>query len=441
MEEGREIFLRNKEKEIVGKVLCSEIHFEALSKYSWHRTKAKDFYASSTFEGKSILMHKFIMNTLCGLKTPENNVIDHINNQKIDNRISNLRFVTRSQNAQNRKKKTNRTSNFHGVYVHAKGNKRFLARVRHNGRSVYLGRFITEAEAVKAFDHYVANHDDIKSPMNDESLREYYKSVPLCSTDKLKSKQYINVFSEGKRFRARIRLNGRKLNIATTDTALEAAQKYDEYVVKHNLSNKLNFPEQHSDFVYVPPIKTKIVNEENGTIQISVNGKAKDNSVLIDKDDYERIKHGTCHINNNYVIIFLNGKNQALHRFLSNETRSGFLVDHINGNTFDNRKSNLRSVTIKGNAENTSKRTNSKSKYFGVTARSNKWSAILKHNGKRILDKTESTELLAALRRDVFILTNPILKDSLYKLNFQWTKENNDDYKQAFPDCDWRYKI
>lgn len=440
MEEGKEIVLLNKEKEIVGIALCSVHHYDALSKKSWHRSRANDFYACATIGGKTVFMHTFIMNTLCGLKTPENNFIDHINNQKLDNRVSNLRFVTKSQNAQNRRKNANSTSKFKGVSVSSKGTKRFIAKVRHNKKTIYLGKFITEAEAVKAFDYYVANHDDIKTPMNDESLRDYYKSLPQISKSRNKSQQYISVTHTGKRFRSRIKLNGKTIHIATKDTAIEAARAYDEFIVKNNLSNALNFPEEHTDFTYTPSIKTKIIKEENGTVEISINGKGSDEAVLIDKEDYERIKHGTCHVNNNYVSIYIGGKNYRLHRYLLNENRTCFYVDHINGNTFDNRKNNLRSVTSKGNAENTSKRANCASKYLGVIGHKNKWFACLKHDGKRILFKTEPTELQAACRRDIFILTNPLLKDSCYKLNFEWTQDDNENYKRPFPEYPWKYK-
>jgi len=43
-----------------------------------------------------------------------------------------------------------------------------------------------------------------------------------------------------------------------------------------------------------------------------------------------------------------------LHRFI--KSKKGFLVDHINGDIFDNRKSNLRNVTEKQNSWNAKKR-------------------------------------------------------------------------------------
>lgn len=67
--------------------------------------------------------------------------IDHINGQRSDNRIANLRLVNRSQNHQNRK----------GVRGAAMDSGRWTARIGVDGKSIYLGRFDTEEEARAAY--------------------------------------------------------------------------------------------------------------------------------------------------------------------------------------------------------------------------------------------------------------------------------------------------
>ena len=69
--------------------------------------------------------------------------IDHIDGNKINNRISNLRDVSNQENAFN--------------FVNAKGyswdpiNKKFAARIKLNYRNKFLGRFNTEEEARNAY--------------------------------------------------------------------------------------------------------------------------------------------------------------------------------------------------------------------------------------------------------------------------------------------------
>ncbi len=84
---------------------------------------------------------------------PPKNEIDHLNRNRADNRINNLRCVTRSVNLRNASMKRNNTSGVTGVYL-LKGKGKWLAKGWANGKSAYLGLFddIAEAEAaVKAF--------------------------------------------------------------------------------------------------------------------------------------------------------------------------------------------------------------------------------------------------------------------------------------------------
>lgn len=67
--------------------------------------------------------------------------IDHIDNNKANNRIENLRSATKGQNNTNRPAaKANRLSRSRGVIPSANG-KRWHARVQHNKKSIHLGTF------------------------------------------------------------------------------------------------------------------------------------------------------------------------------------------------------------------------------------------------------------------------------------------------------------
>ena len=81
--------------------------------------------------------------------------------------------------------------------------------------------------------------------------------------------------------------------------------------------------------------------------------KPTSGEVLIDTEDVERIKHYKWYISIRksklYCYGTIQGKKIALHRFILNTTN---VVDHINGNSLDNRKSNLREVTAEQNCYN-----------------------------------------------------------------------------------------
>ena len=70
--------------------------------------------------------------------------IDHINRDRSDNRIENLRVVTNSQNNLNSKR-----SDHESVGVWLVGNK-YAAYYNSNGKRLYIGRYETQREAIEA---------------------------------------------------------------------------------------------------------------------------------------------------------------------------------------------------------------------------------------------------------------------------------------------------
>lgn len=77
--------------------------------------------------------------------------IDHANGDKSDNRISNLRVASRSQNNQNVRSARNSSSRFKGVTWDASRGK-WIAGIKQNFKRHNLGRFATEEEAARAHD-------------------------------------------------------------------------------------------------------------------------------------------------------------------------------------------------------------------------------------------------------------------------------------------------
>jgi len=94
--------------------------------------------------------HRIIW-TLTNGEIPDDMVIDHINGDACDNRISNLRVVTPSINSRNRKVGKNNTSGKTGVYYYKPKNKWrahiFTGKTKH---ALVLGAFDTKEEAIAA---------------------------------------------------------------------------------------------------------------------------------------------------------------------------------------------------------------------------------------------------------------------------------------------------
>ena len=98
----------------------------------------------------TVRIHQLVMKTF-GVR-PESDemlVVDHINQNKLDNRLSNLRWLTVSQNGMNSKMWTSNTSGTKGVYW-VPSRKRFLALIHFNKKKEYLGYYETKEEAEAA---------------------------------------------------------------------------------------------------------------------------------------------------------------------------------------------------------------------------------------------------------------------------------------------------
>jgi hypothetical protein len=75
--------------------------------------------------------------------------VDHINNNKLDYNVRNLRYVTNQENQMNSKLSSNNTSNYKGVTFHKPINK-WRAQIMINGKNKYLGDYINIEDAVNA---------------------------------------------------------------------------------------------------------------------------------------------------------------------------------------------------------------------------------------------------------------------------------------------------
>lgn len=115
---------------------------------------------------------------------------------------------------------------------------------------------------------------------------------------------------------------------------------------------------------------------------------------LINDEDFNRVSKVRWHMiskNFDYAHAYypINGKlvRTFLHRFILN-AKKGQVVDHINGNTLDNRKENLRICTSMQNQRNCKKPVTNTSGYKGLVyrkggkARKKKW-AVWIRVGKR----------------------------------------------------------
>lgn len=127
------------------KALVDDEVFEMLNERKWHFNCG---YVRGYKDGSVSKMHRVIMGAQAGEE------VDHINGDALDNRKSNLRIATHSQNQSNRKTRHDSSTGYKGVYYDKtmSRRKRWGAKIYHEGKRIQIGRFFTPEEAAKAYD-------------------------------------------------------------------------------------------------------------------------------------------------------------------------------------------------------------------------------------------------------------------------------------------------
>lgn len=83
--------------------------------------------------------------------------VDHINGQRSDNRLANLRIATNSENAWNSRIRRNNACGYKGVH-YKKTIRKFVAQINAGGRVRHLGVFMTADEAHAAYVRAAREH-------------------------------------------------------------------------------------------------------------------------------------------------------------------------------------------------------------------------------------------------------------------------------------------
>lgn len=131
-----------------------------VSKYHWLvDVKKNGTYYIKSFTGSKwkqpvrTYLHRLLTNA------PKGAVVDHIDRNTLNNRLSNLRVVDKSTNNKNRGvlNPNNKTSGFRGVTWHKRRNK-WMAKVEINGKRHFVGYFKELDDAVKAVQKYRKEH-------------------------------------------------------------------------------------------------------------------------------------------------------------------------------------------------------------------------------------------------------------------------------------------
>jgi hypothetical protein len=223
-----------------------------LGDYKW---TINSRYAARRSNQQMIRMHRLVLERKLGRPLGKGMVADHINGNELDNRRSNLREATHTQNAWNSKRQKNNTSQYTGVSYNAR-QRRYLARLGDSG--ALLGIFETALEASFCYDkaalerwgEWARLNHPIEEILAWEPPPHY---LPRSNTSGFRGVTYVK--RHGK-WQASLRVNDKLLQLGTHDTAEEAARAYDQAAIQYRGETvKLNFPrEEYGDDGQINPL-------------------------------------------------------------------------------------------------------------------------------------------------------------------------------------------
>ena len=124
-------------------------------------------YGRVNIDGQTYLAHRIVWLWHYGFMP---GFIDHIDRNRMNNLIENLRDVSISENSHNRSMNRNNTSGYTGVIFNKRANK-FMARIWENNKQIHLGLFNTREEAFLAYMLAKIKYHPT-SPIAQEYLRE-----------------------------------------------------------------------------------------------------------------------------------------------------------------------------------------------------------------------------------------------------------------------------
>ena len=196
-------------------------------------------------------MHRLVMGCTIG----DGKDLDHINGNRLDNRKSNLRFVSHQCNTWNTRGKRQKRGLYKGITSNDYGG--FDASIRVNGKPLFIGSGKDEKEIARLYDiaasifyKEYANFNFPENPPTEKEKEDLMKTLnnPLVKTN---TSGYMGVsyHSTRKWWIGAIEVNKKKYVCKPCETALEAAIARDKkaYELLGDRA-KLNFPERIEEY-------------------------------------------------------------------------------------------------------------------------------------------------------------------------------------------------
>lgn len=382
------------------------------------------------------ILHNYIIVDRMGLTVPKGCVIDHINVNNPDNtldcRRENLRILTVRQNSHNRKPKMGKRttvdgSSADGLRGVAYHRGKWRTQLRIDGKNHLMGRYDTPEEAGQAVDVFIIHNRERLNLAHHLNYPNFDYSSMKPYTKKICKSVYDGVSArDNGKFGAHVSFNKKRHYLGTFETAIEAAEARDDFIVLHRMDKQLQFKERHANYdARSIKIRCELVDDGKTAWLLSDNAHVDECNVLIDAADYDSIKYYSLTVTktaggNMRPFLLIDTKLRFLYRVLLGVTDPNIIVSHHpNPNPCDCRRQNIHLSTQAINSQfKDCRRSN---KYHGVIANNTTFKCGISQNRKVIFQIFGPDQELLARARDLFLMQHP---DFIYPRNFDDWDDN-----------------
>lgn len=227
-----------------------------LAAFNWFVDKKKNtHYAKRNIGSRSnhisMYLHRNVMERVLGRPLAKGEVVDHINHNGLDNRRSNVRLATQSQNMANQYLSDRNKSGFKGVRWDS-DRQRWATSIGVNGEVVHLGRFTSLHAAIVAYNEAATQYfgeyavlNVIPSDLDEAAYRptlrpQKPRSKPPKSTSrkglqKNNKSGFKGVSWRGssQKWAASISINGKQKHLGVFTDIRKAAQAYNDAAIAY----------------------------------------------------------------------------------------------------------------------------------------------------------------------------------------------------------------
>jgi len=332
---------------------------------------------------KSHSVHRLVALAFLGPPPTERHVVAHNDGNPSNNRLNNLRWATYSENSFDQVLHGTQKGKHYGRKSGLTDEQVIAIRLDHR----------TQAEVAKDYGISPATVGQIRR-------RETYKHLPKMEGEYESTSQIIRFTDDDVRA---IRGDDRK----DYEIAAEIGCSYMTIWCIKTKRSYAQVPDEPQ--VEQKPLKAQEPEEKNNIVvvgDLALIELTKGHTAVIDADDFDTIRDykwrsskgkGTNYACSGLRLDDGRVKTLFLHRLLMKPSK-GFVVDHINGDGLDNRRSNLRVVTVAQNNLNSRVRSDSTTGIKGAyyDKRKGSYYSHIKRGDKRIYLGTFSTAEEAA---------------------------------------------